>query len=201
MRPRQGPSVRHRVEDGVKKHRGSTAASSLRVSRHVTLRKAPSSSSATQQSKSRTARTSRAAGAYLRTRCIRWVPVRVLSGVWPRLCDAHPNVSAKLPSKGKRVRYLGLARARMTLQACAYAFAHEMHAHSHRPSHRRGSHEHAAYRLGRKRTDSMLRAECLRWNCACHGILHSHIPSASTGNQCRCVCVCVHACVVNLRAR
>ena len=86
MRPRQGPSVRHRVEDGVKKHRGLTAASSLRVSRHVTLRKAPSSSSATQQSKSRTARTSRAAGAYLRTQCIRWVPVRVLSGVWPRLC-------------------------------------------------------------------------------------------------------------------
>ena len=87
MRPRQGPSVRHRVEDGVKKHRGLTAASSLRVSRHVTLRKAPSSSSATQQSKSRTARTSRAAGAYLRTQCIRWVPVRVLSGVWPRSRD------------------------------------------------------------------------------------------------------------------
>ena len=87
MRPRQGPSVRHRVEDGVKKHRGLTAASSLRVSRHVTLRKAPSSSSATQQSKSRTARTSRAAGAYLRTQCIRWVPVRVVSGVWPRSRD------------------------------------------------------------------------------------------------------------------
>ena len=87
MRPRQGPSVRHRVEDGVKKHRGLTAASSLRVSRHVTLRKAPSSSSATQQSKSRTRRTSRAAGAYLRTQCIRWVPVRVLSGVWPRSRD------------------------------------------------------------------------------------------------------------------
>ena len=45
MRPRQGPSVRHRVEDGVKKHRGLTAASSShRVSRHVTLRTAPSSS-------------------------------------------------------------------------------------------------------------------------------------------------------------
>jgi hypothetical protein len=37
--------------------------------------------------------------------------------------------------------------------------------------------------------------------CTCHGILHSHIPSASTGNECRCVCLCVHACVVNLRAR
>ena len=46
---------------------------------------------------------------------------------------AYPNVSAKLPSKGKRVRYLGLARARMTRQACAYAFAHEMHAHSQPP--------------------------------------------------------------------
>jgi len=57
---------------------------------------------------------------------------------------AHPNVSAKLPSKGKRVRYLGLARARMTRPVCAYAFVHEMHAHSHRPSHRRGSHEHVA---------------------------------------------------------
>jgi len=113
---------------------------------------------------------------------------------------AYPNVSAKLPSKGKRVRYLGLARARMTRQACAYAFAHEMHAYSHRPSHRRGSQKNVAYRLVRKRTDSMLRAACLRWNCTCHGILHSHIPSASTGNQCRCVCVCVHACVVYLRA-
>jgi len=46
---------------------------------------------------------------------------------------AYPNVSAKLPSKGKRVRYLGLARARMTRQACEYAFAHEMHAHSQPP--------------------------------------------------------------------
>ena len=46
---------------------------------------------------------------------------------------AYPNVSAKLPSKGKRVRYLGLARARMTLQACAYAFTHEMHAHLQPP--------------------------------------------------------------------
>jgi len=46
---------------------------------------------------------------------------------------AYPNVSAKLPSKGKRVRYLGLARARMNRQASAYAFAHEMHAHSQPP--------------------------------------------------------------------
>ena len=46
---------------------------------------------------------------------------------------AHPNVSATLPSKGKRVRYLGLARARITRQACSYAFAHEMHAHSQPP--------------------------------------------------------------------
>ncbi len=46
---------------------------------------------------------------------------------------AYPNVSAKLTSKGKRVRYLGLARARMTRQACAYAFAHEMHAHLQPP--------------------------------------------------------------------
>ena len=46
---------------------------------------------------------------------------------------AHPNVSAKLPSKGKRVRYLGLARARITRQTCSYAFTHEMHAHLQPP--------------------------------------------------------------------
>ena len=103
---------------------------------------------------------------------------------------AYPNVSAKLPSKGKRVRYLGLARARMTRQACAYAFAHEMHAHSQPPVTPSRLAKNVAYQLVRKRTDSMLRAECLRWNCTCHGILHSHIPSASTGNECRCVCVC-----------
>ena len=114
---------------------------------------------------------------------------------------AHPNVSATLPSKGKRVRYLGLARARITRQACSYAFAHEMHAHSQPPVTPSRLAKNVAYRLVRKRTDSMLRAACLRWNCTCHGILHSHIPSASTGNQCRYVCVCVHACVVYLRAR
>jgi hypothetical protein len=44
-RRRQGQACVHRLEDGVKKHRGLTAASSsLRVSRHVTLRKTPSSS-------------------------------------------------------------------------------------------------------------------------------------------------------------
>ena len=114
MRPRQGPSVRHRVEDGVKKHRGLTAASSLRVSRHVTLRKAPSSSSATQQSKSRTARTSRAAGAYLRTQCIRWVSVRVVSGVWPRLCAPERKCQATV--KVKRVA----ARTLLGTGACAH---------------------------------------------------------------------------------
>ena len=43
-RRRQGPACVHRVEDGVKKHRLTAASSSLRVSRHVTLRKVPSSS-------------------------------------------------------------------------------------------------------------------------------------------------------------
>ena len=44
-RRRQGQACVHRLEDGVKKHRGLTAASSShRVSRHVTLRTAPSSS-------------------------------------------------------------------------------------------------------------------------------------------------------------
>ena len=44
-RRRQGPACVHRLEDGVKKHRGLTAASSShRVSRHVTLRTAPSTS-------------------------------------------------------------------------------------------------------------------------------------------------------------
>ena len=199
-RPRVRPSVRHRVEDGVKKHRGLTAASSLRVSRHVTLRKAPSSSSATQQSKSRTARTSRAAGAYLRTQCIRWVPVRVLSGVWPRLCAPERKCQATVQGEARTLLGAGacahdsagvFVRIR-TRNACAFATAR------HTVAARK---KKVAYRLVRKRTESMLRAACLRWNCTCHGILHSHIPSASTGNQCRYVCVCVHACVVYLRAR
>jgi hypothetical protein len=113
---------------------------------------------------------------------------------------AYPNVSAKLPSKGKRVRYLGLARARMTRQACSYAFAHEMHAHSQPPV--------TPSRLAKKMLHIDLcesgRIACCGQHvcagCTCHGILHSHIPSASTGNECRCVCVCVHACVVYLRA-
>ena len=72
---------------------------------------------------------------------------------------AHPNVSAKLPSKGKRVRYLGLARARMTRQACSYAFAHEIHAHSQPPVTPSRLAKNVAYRLVRKRTDSMLRGQ------------------------------------------
>ena len=115
---------------------------------------------------------------------------------------AHPNVSAKLPSKGKRVRYLGLARARMTRQACSYAFAHEMHAHSQPPvTPSRLAKKCCISTCAKANGQHVARAACLRCNFTCHGILHSHIPSASTGNQCRYVCVCVHACVVYLRAR
>lgn len=114
---------------------------------------------------------------------------------------AYPNVSAKLPSKGKRVRYLGLARARMTRQACAYAFAHEMHAHSQPPvTPSRLAKKCCISTCAKANGQHVARAACLRCNFTCHGILHSHIPSASTGNECRCVCVCVHACVVYLRA-
>ena len=129
-RRRQGKACVHRVEDGVKKHRGLTAASSsLRVSRHVTLRRRRP-----VLSKSQPARTSRAVGTYLRTQS-------VVVGVSARYISAfagrHACVPGQATTKGLRVQYLRAFRARMTRQARACSFALETHAHSRRPSHHR----------------------------------------------------------------
>ena len=181
--------VRQRVEDGAKKHRGPKAASILHDPRYVTLRKAPSSSSASQQPTSRTARTSsRAAGAYLRTQASRRVPVRVRTGVWPRSRGPYPypTVSAKLPSKRKRARCLGLARARITQQACACALAHETHAHSHRPSLRRLACKCCIANCAK--ADNMLRPT---WQALeLHLSRHTPLPLLFRAHvKCSCVCV------------
>ena len=92
-RRRQGQACVHRLEDGVKKHRGLTAASSsLRVSRHVTLRRRRP-----VLSKSQPARTSRAVGTYLHAQS-------VVVGVSARYISAFAGRNACVPGQANHQR-------------------------------------------------------------------------------------------------